>query len=150
MRWLVCVGVILAVILADHGVVKAPHPSMAALKWIVMIHTAEAEYHYDNERFATSLQELGPSGANMIERDLASGARDGYKFTLTGTPAGYAISAVPVQRGVSSRTYFSDQSMRIHVHIGPGTASADDPTLGETAPPQESDPVAPRRDKTNS
>jgi len=147
MRWLICLGVILAVIIADHGVVKAPHPSMGALKGIVTIHTAEAEYRYDNDRFATSLQELGPSGANMIDPDLASGEKGGYRYTLSATPAGYAISATSIEPG---RSYFSDQSMRIHVHNGPGPATVNDPLQGETGPPQQSDPVAPRRDKTNS
>jgi hypothetical protein len=146
-RWLVCLGVILS----GCGVVKAPGPGTSPLKGIVTLHTAEAEYHFDNDRFAMSLQELGPSGANMIDRDLASGEKGGYLFTLTGTPAGYAISAVPEQYGgTGSRTYFSDQSMRIHVHRGPEPATVNDPLQGETGPPLESDPVAPRRDKTNS
>jgi hypothetical protein len=139
MRWLICLGVILS----GCGVVKAP--GTLPLKWIVTIHTAEAEYHFDNNRFATSLQELGPSGANMMDRDLASGEKGGYRFTLTGTSAGYAISAVSEQYGgTGNRTYFSDQSTRIHVHSGPEPATVNDPLLGQAEIQQESDPVAPR------
>ncbi len=139
MRRLICLCVILAVIIADRGVVKAPS-GMGGIKGIVTLHAAEAEYHFDNGRFATSLQELG----DVIDRKLATGEKDGYRFTLVGTPAGYAISATPVEPG---KSYFSDQNMQIHVHwTGP---RPDDPQ-GETWHPQESDPVAPRRDKTNS
>jgi hypothetical protein len=104
-RWLICLGVVLVVIIADRGVVKAPStlPTLP-LKWIVMIHAAEAEYHFDNDRFATSLQELG----DIIDRDLASGEKSGYRYTLSATPAGYAISATSIEPG---RSYFSDQSM---------------------------------------
>jgi hypothetical protein len=130
MRWLVCLGVVLA----GCGTVKAP--STLPLKWIVTIHTAEAQYHSDNDRFATSLQELGPSGANMIDRDLASGEKGGYNYKLSATPAGYTISATPVQQGANSRSYFSDQGMRMHVHVGPGVATESDPTVGETRPMQ--------------
>jgi hypothetical protein len=153
MRWLICLGVLLA----GCGTVKAPRRT-SALKGIVTLHTAEVEYRSAYGRFATSLQELGPpasavdssSAAGLIERDLANGKQNGYRFTLTGTPAGYAITAAPDHPGVGSRTYFSDQSMGIHVHNGPEPATANDPLQDGTAPPQQSDPVAPRRDKTNS
>jgi hypothetical protein len=69
----------------------------------VTLHTAEVQYYSAYGRFATSLQELGPpasgadtaSAAGLIERDLAGGEKDGCRFTLTATPAGYAISAAP-------------------------------------------------------
>jgi hypothetical protein len=104
MRWLICLGVVLV----GCGVVKAPSEA-GGLKGITILNTAEVEYFSDHGRFATSLQELGPSGANLIERDLASGEKDGYRFTMTATPSGYAISAVPVQSDVSgTKSYFLD------------------------------------------
>jgi len=147
MRWLICLGVILS----GCGVVKAPSDTdTGGLKGILTLHTAEVEYHDAYGRFATSLQELGPTGTNFIDRPLADGVQNGYRFALVGTPAGYAISAAPDHPSVGSRTYFSDQSMGIHVHNGPEPATVNDPLQGETGPPQQSDPVAPRRDKTNS
>ena len=85
---------------------------IAVLQAFTTIHAAEAEYCFNYGRFATSLQELGPAGANLIDRDLAGGDKGGYKYTLSATPAGYAISAVPDRPGVSGRkSYFSHGSL---------------------------------------
>jgi len=117
-----------------------------AVKAITTIHTAEVQYYSSYNRFAASMQELGPpasgadgpSAAGLIERDLASGEKGGYKFTVTATPTGYAITATPSQFGTSgSKTYFSDQGMGIHVHNGQEPATATDPLLGETAQQQQ-------------
>ena len=111
----------------------------SAMKGITTIQTAQARYYSNYGRFAVSMQELGlpasgadgPSGSNLIERNLATGEKDGYRFTLTATPAGYDISALPSQFGITgSKTCFSDQSMGIHVHVGPEPATANDPVLG--------------------
>jgi hypothetical protein len=126
----------------DRAQVYAPGPN--PLKAITTIHTAEVQYDSTYGHFAASLQELGSpasgsdtaSAAGLIEHDLASGDQGGYKYTLLGTPAGYAISAVPEQYGrTGNRTYFSDQSMGIHVHNGPEPATVGDPLQGETAVP---------------
>jgi type IV pilus assembly protein PilA len=119
---------------------------VGAVKAITTIQTAQVQYYSNFNRFAASMQELGPpasgaegpSAAGLIERDLASGEKGGYKFTLTSTPTGYTISAVPSQYGTSgSKTYFSDQGMGIHQHIGQEPATVNDPLMGETAPAQQ-------------
>ncbi len=116
-----------------------------AVKAITTIHTAQVQYYSSYNRFAASLQELGPpasgadgpSAAGLIERDLASGDKGGYKYTLAASPTGYTIIAVPDQYGTSgSKTYFSDQGMGIHVHNGQEPATLNDPLMGETAPAQ--------------
>ena len=121
-----------------------------ALKAITTIHTAEVQYYSSFGRFASSLQELGPpasgadgpAAAGLIERDLASGEKGGYKFTLAVTPTGYSISAVPSVFGTSgSKTYFSDQGMGVHVHNGQEPATISDPLQGETAPQTQSAPA---------
>jgi type IV pilus assembly protein PilA len=113
----------------------------AAVTAITKVHTAEIQYYSNFGRFAASMQELGPPatgvegpfGANLIEPGLASGEKGGYSFMLTATPAGYAISAVPDQYGITgSKTYFSDQSLNIHQHNGHESASANDPVFGNT------------------
>jgi type IV pilus assembly protein PilA len=118
-----------------------------AVKAITTIHTAEVGYYSNYGRFAASLQELGPptsgapgpSAAELIERDLASGEKGGYKFTLAATPTGYTISAIPSQYGTSgSKTFFSDQGMGIHQHSGQEPATVNDPLIGEQAPQQQS------------
>ena len=118
-----------------------------AVKAITTIHTAQVQFYSSYGRFAASMTELGPpasgaegpSAAGLIERDLASGEKGGYKFTLAATPTGYTISAVPTQFGSSgSKTYFSDQGMGIHQHNGQEPATTSDPLIGETAPQQQS------------
>lgn len=118
-----------------------------AVKAITTIHTAQVQYYSSYNRYASSLTELGPpssgpegpGSAGLIERDLASGEKGGYKFTLTTNPAGYTILAVPTQYPTSgSKTFYSDQGMGIHQHSGQEPATPNDPLMGETAPAQES------------
>ncbi len=110
------------------------------IKWIVTIHTAQVQYYSGYNRYATSLQELGPpaseaegpSAAGLINGDLASGEKGGYKFTIQATAAGYNVTATPRQYGTTgSKTFFSDQGMKIHQHIGREPATVNDPALGE-------------------
>lgn len=117
-----------------------------AVKAITTIHTAQVQYYSSYNRYAASLQELGPpasgaegpAAAGLIERDLASGEKGGYKYTVTATPTGYAITAVPVHFGTDgSKTYFSDSGMGIHYHSGQEPATTSDPLMGESAPQQQ-------------
>ena len=99
----------------------------AALKAIQTINTAQVQYSSTFGRFAQSLTELGPpasgtsnaSAADLISGDLASGDKQGYKFTLAGTPTGYTISAIPAVFGsTGSRTFYSDQSLVVRENYG--------------------------------
>ena len=114
---------------------------MVAVKAITTIHTAETQYYSEYGQYATALAQLGPpasgtsgpNGADLIDRDLASGEKGGFKFVLQQAQTGYSLSANPVAFGVSGvYTYSSDQSMIIHRHNGPEPATARDPLLGET------------------
>jgi type IV pilus assembly protein PilA len=112
----------------------------SAIKSITTLHTAEQMYMTLHNRYAVSLQELGPpaaggtdsvEAANVISRDLAQGEKDGYKFTLQTSPSGYTVSAVPTSTQSGSRSFYSDESMAIHQHPGLQPASASDPIVGE-------------------
>jgi type IV pilus assembly protein PilA len=114
----------------------------AALKAIQTINTVQVQYQSQYGRFAASLAELGPptsgaegpSAAGLIGGDLASGDKQGYHFTLTGTPGGYAITAVPSSFGsTGSRTFFSDQSLVIRENYGQEAATANSPEVGSAA-----------------
>ncbi len=116
-----------------------------AVKTINTIHTAQVQYYSSYGRFATSLQELGPpasgadgpASAGLIERDLATGEKGGYKYAIQVTPTGYSITATPSQYPSSgSKTYFSDQGMGVHQHSGQEPATTSDPLVGESAPAQ--------------
>jgi hypothetical protein len=77
----------------------------------------------------------------LIDRDLATGEKGGFKFVLQQTQSGYSLSVNPVAFGTSgTHTYFSDQSMSIHQHNGQEPATATDPLLGETQQQQQSTP----------
>jgi hypothetical protein len=103
-------------------------PEVMPIRAITEIDTAQVQYYSEFGHYAASLEELGPAAngtAGFIEPVLASAERGGYKFTLTPTPTGYTISAIG-----GSRAYLSDQTMKIHVHVGPEPATLNDPVLG--------------------
>src|SRR5579864_1607750 len=98
---------------------QAAH-EMAAIRQISTIHQGETQYYSQFARYATSLAELGPpasgpaspAAADLIPKVLADGKNSGYIFTLTATPTGYSITAVPEAFGSSGRrTFFSDQTL---------------------------------------
>ena len=106
----------------------------AALKALQTLNTAQVQYNSQFGRYARSLTELGPSASNLILPDLASGEKQGYKFTLTVTPEGYSIQAVPMVFGsTGSRTFYTDQSLIIRENYGPQPATANSKEVGSTA-----------------
>ena len=138
--------IILAVALPKLAKARLFAQEMAATKAITTIHTAETQYYSQYGQYATSLTQLGPptsgtagpNGAELIDRDIASGEKGGFKFVLQPTQTGYALSAAPIQYGTSgTHTYFSDQSMSIHVHNGQEPATVNDGLMGETASQQQ-------------
>lgn len=109
---------------------------MAAIQAIKAIHQAETMYYSQYGRFAVSLAELGPptggtpgpGAADLIQEDLATGEKQGYKFVISATPGGYVINASPIAFGnTGSRTFWSDQSMSVRQHFGqePATATSE-------------------------
>lgn len=111
----------------------------AALKAIQTINTVQVQYQSTYGRFARSLTELGPpvsgldnaSAANLISAELASGEKQGYKYTLTSTPTGYAITALPMGPGPHGwRTFYSDQSLIVGENYGPDPATANSKEVG--------------------
>jgi prepilin-type N-terminal cleavage/methylation domain-containing protein len=110
----------------------------AAIRAVSVIHTAQTQYYSQFNRYATSLTELGPpssgsanqAGADLVDSELAKGARGGYNFSLSASPTGYTISAVPRQFGTSgSRTFFSDQTQIIRQRFSNEPATANDPEI---------------------
>jgi prepilin-type N-terminal cleavage/methylation domain-containing protein len=110
----------------------------AAIRAVSVIHTAQTQYYSQFNRYASSLAELGPptsgnagpAGADLIDRELAQGARGGYNFTLTVNPAGYVVNAQPKQFNTSgSRTFYSDQTQVIRHRFANEAATANDPEI---------------------
>jgi type IV pilus assembly protein PilA len=107
---------------------------MAAIQAIHAIHQAETMYYSQFGKYAASLTELGPpttggasgpGAADLIQEDLATGEKQGYKFTITAAPGGYVVNANPIAFGTNgSRTFWSDQSMTIRQNFTAEPANA--------------------------
>jgi hypothetical protein len=105
------------VLIASPPVGRTPGPfreEMAAKAAIKAVQSAETQYSQYGQ-YAASLAQLGPNGAELIDRDLASGEKGGFKFILQQTQTGFSLDVNPVAFGTSAtHTYYSDQSMEIH------------------------------------
>jgi len=130
--------IIITVALPRLGKARMFAQETAAIQAIKTLHAAQIQYYSTYQRFATTLIELGPpssgadspSAAGLIERDMASGEKQGYKFTMTGNANGYQINAAPMTYGTTgTRTFFSDQTMVVHQNYGPEPATANSPEL---------------------
>jgi len=105
------------------------HPTeIAALRALQIITICQTVYRSEFGRYASSLAELGPSGANLIPASLALGQAGGYSFTLSGSDLRYVLNAAPHRFGKDGkRTFYTDQTMIVHQNWGQEPASADSP-----------------------
>jgi len=89
------VPALLAIIpLPKPAIVMEHSQEMAALQQLVTIQRAQTRYFSRFVRFATKLEDLGPTGANLVPADLAKGIKGGYQFTVIGGLATHAIALV--------------------------------------------------------
>ena len=111
---------------------------MAVIREIGSIHQAETQYYSQFGKYATNLTQLGPpvsgadgpEAANILPKILADGKKNGFIYTLTATPSGYAITAVPDSFGNSgSRTFYSDQTLVIRNNWGQEPATPASPEI---------------------
>jgi hypothetical protein len=106
---------------------------------------AESNYSnsYPAQGFTAAIDRLGPASgspdqnhAGLVDADLATGAKDGYQFTVSipaGTSTGganfnYFLVAKPVA-GHSGRTFCADSSQTIHYAAQGEECTATSPTL---------------------
>lgn len=117
---------------------QAAHEN-AAVQTIRNLHADEAQYYAQFQTYATTLTQLGPpasgaagpASADLIPKDLAEGHSSGYTFTISASPGGYVITAVPDQFGNSgSQTFYSDQTMVIRHNYTQEPATAASPAIG--------------------
>lgn len=134
--------IIITIAMPKLGSAKRFAQETAAIRAIQTIHTAEVQYSSQYSKFATSLAELGPpasgapspAAADLIDSVLAAGDKQGYKFTVTGSPTGYTVLAIPDIFGTTgSKTFFSDQTMVIRENDGPEPATANSKEIGTVA-----------------
>ena len=88
-----------------------------AIAQIRAIHSAQAQYFSEHGQYAGDLGKL-----EIPQPDSATG----YRFSLAGGGAGYAISAIPQDSRTRGRSFYSDQTMAIREHRGPRPAAATD------------------------
>jgi prepilin-type N-terminal cleavage/methylation domain-containing protein len=111
---------------------------MAVIREIGSIHVAETQYYSQFGKYATALNQLGPpvsgadgpEGANVLPKVLADGKKNGYVYALTGTPSGYAVTAIPESSSAGGRTFYSDQSLVIRNNWGTEPATPTSPEIG--------------------
>ena len=132
--------IILAIALPQMNKSKMNAQEMAAIGQIRTIHQAEAQYQSQFGEYATSLGQLGPpnaagaaegpQSAGLIPANLAAGSNTGYNFTITPTPSGYAVTAIPKQfNSTGRRTFYSDQSMIIRQNWSQEPANGQSPEI---------------------
>jgi type II secretory pathway pseudopilin PulG len=103
---------------------------MAVVRELQTINAMEIEYKSRFQRYATTLAELGPQGADLIPSTFPSGDKDGYVFVMTAAPGGYTIHANPKVFGRSGyRTFYTDQDGLIRQNWSAEPASASSPEL---------------------
>lgn len=131
--------IILSIALPQMSKSRMHAQEMAAVAEMGTINKAEIQYYSQFNQYATSLTQLGPpatagaaegpQAAGLIPASLASGSAGGYNFTITQSPQGYAVSAVPKTFGSTGRrTFYTDQTgiIRQNWTQDPATASSDE------------------------
>jgi type IV pilus assembly protein PilA len=130
--------VILAIAVPKMNTQMQSAREMAVIREIGSIHLAETQYSSQFGKYATSLNQLGPpisgadgpEAANIIPKVLSDGKKNGYTYSVTATPSGYAITAVPDSFGNSGRrTFYSDQTLVIRNNWGQEPATPASPEI---------------------
>lgn len=118
---LVAIAIILVILTVAIPTVKNAKlnaDETAVMREVQTIHQAQMQYLSQFGRYAASLNELGPpdhgdagaQAAKLIPQSLARGERNGYVFSMTVTPAGYTVTAVPKRFGSTGRrSFYLDQ-----------------------------------------
>jgi type IV pilus assembly protein PilA len=131
--------IILVIAIPQYNKARMNAQEMAAIAEIQNVNKMEIQYYSQFGNYATALTQLGPatqggaegpSAAGLLPASLASGSSGGYNFTLTQTPGGYAISAVPKSfNSTGRRTFFSDQTDSVRQNWGQDPATANSPEM---------------------
>ncbi len=94
---------------------------MGAIATLKTINTVQTQYQSTFGQYANSITQLGPpassgapegaQAANLIPPNLATGSTGGYNYTVTQTPSGYSVVAVPKAfNNTGRRSFFTDQT----------------------------------------
>jgi|SRR5579871_2077798 len=88
------------------------------------INEAESTFFRTYGRFAR-LRELGPESAGLLDKNLAQGISDGYRFEVDVQSANYQVGARPLRfLATGWRSYYSDCSRIIRQSVNDSAATA--------------------------
>jgi prepilin-type N-terminal cleavage/methylation domain-containing protein len=130
--------IILAIAVPKLGSARMGASEMAVIRELQTINTMQIQYMSQFGRFAVTLAELGPptsgapgpQAADLIPGSLSLGEKDGYIFTMTGTPSGFTTNANPKAFNTSGRrTFYTDQNMIVRQNWSAEPANATSPEL---------------------
>lgn len=131
--------IILVIAIPQYNKARMNAQEMAAVAEIQNINKMEIQYYSQFGAYATSLAQLGPptqggtegpNAAGLLPANLTQGSSGGYNFTLTQTPNGYALVAVPKAfNSTGRRTFFTDQTDVVHQNWGQDPATANSPEM---------------------
>ncbi|HET9530576.1 MAG TPA: prepilin-type N-terminal cleavage/methylation domain-containing protein [Blastocatellia bacterium] len=111
------IGIIAAIAIPGLSRARKNANAGSAVQSLRTIVTAEQIYEIKNKTYA-SLADL--SGANLIDSNIASGAKSGYNFTLTMSPDGKKFTCIATpqdQPGVLNH-FFVDETGVIRSNTG--------------------------------
>lgn len=124
------IGVLLAVAIPHFITMRLGADENAVIREVQTIHQAQIQYSSQFGKYAGTIAELGPSGANLVPESLASGEKNGYLFTMTSRLGGYAVHANPKVFGSTGRrTFYLDESGVVHQNWGSEPATNSSPEL---------------------
>jgi type IV pilus assembly protein PilA len=120
------IGIIAAIAIPNLLAARMAANEGSAIHSLRVISDAEATYQHNFQRYAT-LDELAAS--DLIDDKLASGSKNGYRFTVELTSEssedGFTVVGVPMTyRSSGRRSFYTDESLVIRAadnHGGPST-----------------------------
>jgi len=124
--------------------IQANARETGAISTMKTIYAAQIQYQSTFNKFASTMAQLGPPASNggtegpesagLISGTLAGGESSGYVFTMTATPVGYTVSAVPKTFGTTGRrTFYLAPTGVIRQNWGQEPATVTSPEAGAAA-----------------
>lgn len=138
--WVPVVGIaVVATVLSTLSLQEQhPHDESSAVGALRTLHTAQVEYAhaYPERGFASSLRELGPDSAGLIDSVLASGTKNRYVFSMTASAPDsdghmnrYSITARPMNYRKNKHSFFIDETGVTRFTLENRSATASDSAL---------------------
>lgn len=123
---LAIIAIVLAVAIPTANTALMSASETAVIREMHTIHQAEMQHFSQFGRYSPNFAELGPRGAKLIPASLATGERNGYRFMLSTTQAGFTAQASPKVFGKNGRrTFFIDEDGLLRQNWGPEPATAE-------------------------